>query len=219
MRTAFHGVMASACLILSPAIGGVARAQEKATPVKSQVVSETAPDTFKAKFRTNKGDFVIQVDRSWAPIGADRFYTLVKKGYFDGNRFFRVLTGFIVQWGIHGSPVIDEVWSGAPIADDPVKQSNARGTITYAKPNVPNRRTTQVFINLADNSRLDSTGFAPFGKVIEGIEVVEQLYAGYGEGPPNGNGPYQQRVQEEGNAYLLEFFPKLDYIETATVLP
>jgi len=217
MRTAFHGIV-SACLIF--ALGGVAaEAQDKGSPVKSQVVSETAPDTFKAKFKTSKGEFVIQVERSWAPIGADRFYTLVKKGFFDGNRFFRVLTGFIVQWGINGNPLIAEVWREAPIQDDPAKQSNARGTVTFAKPNVPNRRTTQVFINLADNTNLDPMGFAPFGKVIEGMEVVEQLYAGYGEGPPQGNGPYQQRLQEEGNAYLQEFFPKLDHIETATVLP
>jgi peptidyl-prolyl cis-trans isomerase A (cyclophilin A) len=202
-----------------PTLGGVAEAQDKAPAPKSQVVSETAPDSFKVKFHTSKGDFVVQVDRAWAPVGADRFYTLVKKKFFDGNRFFRVLTGFIVQWGINGNPLIAEVWSEAPIQDDPVKQSNVRGTITYAKPNAPNRRTTQVFINLGDNARLDSMGFAAFGKVIEGMDVVDQLYAGYGEGPPNGNGPYQQRIQEEGNVYLNEFFPKLDYIETATILP
>lgn len=179
-------------------------------------LNEKAPAVYKAKFDTSKGPFVIEVNRDWAPRGADRFYNLVKNGFFDNARFFRVIEGFMVQFGINGDPNIAAVWRDADIKDDPVKQSNARGTITFATAG-PNTRTTQVFINFADNAPLDGQGFAPFGKVVSGMEVVDSLYGGYGEGAPNGNGPDQGRLQQQGNAYLEQDFPKLDFIKTATI--
>jgi peptidyl-prolyl cis-trans isomerase A (cyclophilin A) len=175
-----------------------------------------APAVYQAKFDTSKGPFVIEVHRDWAPQGADRFYNLVKNGFFDNARFFRVIEGFMVQFGINGDPKIAAVWRDADIKDDPVKQSNERGTITFATAG-PNTRTTQVFINFADNAPLDGQGFSPFGKVVSGMEVVDSLYGGYGEGAPNGNGPDQGRIQSQGNAYLEQDFPKLDFIKTATI--
>jgi peptidyl-prolyl cis-trans isomerase A (cyclophilin A) len=175
-----------------------------------------APAVYQAKFDTSKGTFVIEVHRDWAPIGADRFYNLVKNGFYDNARFFRVIEGFMVQFGINGDPKVAAAWRDADIKDDAVKQSNARGTITFATAG-PNTRTTQVFINFADNAPLDGQGFAPFGKVVSGMEVVDSLYAGYGEGAPNGNGPDQGRVQGQGNAYLEQDFPKLDFIKAATI--
>jgi peptidyl-prolyl cis-trans isomerase A (cyclophilin A) len=179
-------------------------------------LTETAPDTYRAKFETSKGDFVIEVTREWAPIGADRFYNLVKSGYYDDTRFFRVLSGFVVQWGMHGDPAIGAAWRNASIQDEPVKQGNEKGYVTFAKGG-PNSRTTQVFINLANNGRLDGMGFPAFGKVVEGMDVVEKLYAGYGEGAPRGRGPSQGQIAQQGNAYLEAQFPKLDYIKKATV--
>ena len=175
-----------------------------------------APAVYQAKFDTSKGPFVIEVHRDWAPQGADRFYNLVKNGFFDNARFVRVIEGFMVQFGINGNPKIAAVWRDADIKDDPVKQSNERGTITFATAG-PNTRTTQVFINFADNAPLDGQGFSPFGKVVSGMEVVDSLYGGYGEGAPNGNGPDQGRIQSQGNAYLEQDFPKLDFIKTATI--
>ena len=175
-----------------------------------------APDTYKVRFDTGKGAFVLEVNRSWAPLGADRFYALVKSGFYDGARFFRVLPGFVVQFGIAADPAVSAKWRNANLQDDPVTQSNRRGTITFATGG-PNTRTTQVFINLADNARLDSSGFAPFGVVTQGMDVVEQLYSGYGEGAPNGSGPAQPQAEAEGNAYFEREFPKLDYIRKATV--
>jgi peptidyl-prolyl cis-trans isomerase A (cyclophilin A) len=174
-----------------------------------------APAVYQAKFDTSKGPFVVEVHRDWAPRGADRFYNLVKNGFFDNARFFRVIEGFMVQFGINGDPNIAAVWRDADIKDDPVKHSNERGTITFATAG-PNTRTTQVFINFGDNAGLDGQGFSPFGKVVSGMEVVDSLYGGYGEGAPNGNGPDQGRVQSQGNAYL-EQFPKLDFIKSATI--
>src|SRR5271169_299884 len=179
---------------------------------------EQAPAIYKVKFDTSKGPFVVEVHRDWAPRGADRFYNLVKNGFFDNGRFFRVVSGFMVQFGINADPAISAQWRGARINDDPVKQSNARGLITFATSG-PNTRTTQVFINFADNSSLDRQGFAPFGQVISGMNVVDALYSGYGEGAPSGGGPDQSRVQREGNAYLTTAFPKLDYIKSATIAP
>jgi peptidyl-prolyl cis-trans isomerase A (cyclophilin A) len=175
-----------------------------------------APAVYQAKFDTSKGPFVVEVHRDWAPRGADRFYNLVKNGFFDNARFFRVIEGFMVQFGINGDPNIAGVWRDADIKDDPVKQSNERGTITFATAG-PNTRTTQVFINFGDNAGLDGQGFSPFGKVVSGMEVVDSLYGGYGEGAPNGNGPDQGRLQSQGNAYLEQDFPKLDFIKTATI--
>jgi len=197
-----------------------------ATPVLAQnaklanpaALTETAPAAYKAKFDTSKGSFVIQVTRAWAPAGADRFYNLVKNGYFDDGRFFRVIPGFMVQFGLNADPALNAKWRVARIQDDRVSQSNTRGMVTFATSG-PNARTTQVFINFDDNSRLDGMGFAPFGKVVSGMDVVDKLYSGYGEGAPNGRGPDQNRIQTEGNAYLTQSFPRLDHVTKATIIP
>jgi len=194
-----------------------------ATPLIAQgnlgnpaALTEQAPATYKARFDTSKGVFVIDVRREWAPVGADRFYNLVKNGFYDENRFFRVISGFMVQFGINGNPQVSTPWRNAQIKDDPVKQSNKRGFITFATSG-PNSRTTQVFINFGDNSRLDGMGFASFGQVSSGMNVVDQLYADYGEGAPQGRGPNQGRIQGEGNAYLTRDFPNLDFVRKATI--
>ncbi len=176
----------------------------------------TAPATFEGALQDLAGRLCHQVNREWAPNGADRFYNLVKNGFFDGTRFFRVISGFMVQWGIHGDPAISQAWSSANIPDDPPQQSNTRGMVSFATAG-PDTRTTQLFINFADNSRLDGMGFAPFGKVVQGMEVVDKLYAGYGEGAPDGRGPDQGRLQEQGNAYLSADFPLMDSINTAVI--
>ncbi len=177
-----------------------------------------APPDYKVKFDTSKGPFVVEVHRDWAPLGADRFYNLVKNGFFNNARFFRVISGFMVQFGLNADPKVSAVWRDAAINDDPVKQSNTPGMITFATRG-PNTRTTQLFINYGNNARLDGMGFAPFGQVVSGMNVVEALYSGYGEGAPRGAGPEQGRIQSEGNAYLIKDFPKLDYIKTATIVP
>jgi peptidyl-prolyl cis-trans isomerase A (cyclophilin A) len=195
-----------------------------AAPAVSQVLlnpaglTEQAPPTYKVNFDTSKGTFVIEVHRDWAPNGADRFYNLVKNGFYDDARFFRVISGFMVQFGVNGDPKVSAPWRQARIKDDPVTQTNARGMITFATAG-PNTRTTQVFINFGDNGMLDRQGFAPFGKVVSGMNVVDALYAGYGEGAPSGRGPEQGRIQQEGNAYLTKDFPQLDYIKKATIQP
>jgi peptidyl-prolyl cis-trans isomerase A (cyclophilin A) len=171
-----------------------------------------APALFRALFRTTKGDFVIEVHRDWAPNGADRFYNLVKLGFFDDTRFFRAIDGFMVQFGIHGDPTVSRKWRGANIHDDAVTQSNKRGFVTFAQTSAADSRSTQVFVNSTDNVRLDQSRFAPFGQVIEGMNVVDSLYHGYGEGSPGGSGPDQSRIQENGNSYLDQDFPKLDRI-------
>jgi peptidyl-prolyl cis-trans isomerase A (cyclophilin A) len=181
-------------------------------------LTEKAPATYKVKFDTSKGTFVVEVHRDWAPNGADRFYNLVKNGFYNDARFFRVISGFMVQFGINGDPKLSQVWRDANIKDDPVKASNKRGNITFATAG-PDTRTTQVFINFGNNAGLDDQGFAPFGQVISGMEVVDALYAEYGEGAPRGDGPDQGLVQSQGNAYLTKDFPKLDYIKTATIEP
>ena len=189
---------------------------EKPSLLKVESFKEPAPAMYRAKFTTTKGDFVVEVKKEWAPQGADRFYNLVKSGYFSDTRFFRVIKGFMVQWGIHGQGEVNAVWRNANIHDDPVKQSNKRGFITFATAG-PNTRTTQVFINYNDNIQLDGMGFAPFGKVTSGMEVVDGLFGGYGEGAPQGHGPNQGRMQTEGNAYLARDFPNLDYILEAKI--
>jgi peptidyl-prolyl cis-trans isomerase A (cyclophilin A) len=183
-------------------------------------LKEMAPATYKVDFDTSVGMVVIEVRREWAPNGADRFYNLVKNGYFDDVRFFRVVPNFMVQFGISGDPALNSVWREARMPRDPVKQSNTRGFLTFAMqggPSGPDTRTTQVFINFGDNSPLDAQGFAPFGRVIKGMDVVDKIYSGYGEGAPSGKGPDQSRVQSQGNAYLSKDFPKLDYIKKATI--
>jgi peptidyl-prolyl cis-trans isomerase A (cyclophilin A) len=186
---------------------------------KPKTLSLKAPEVFRAKFATSKGDFVIEVHRDWAPFGADRFYNLVKAGYFDETRFFRVISGFMAQIGIHGKPEINAVWRDQQIQDDPVVKSNLRGFVTFAKTGAPNSRTTQFFLNLVDNANLDSMGFAPFGQVTSGLSVVDALYSGYGEGAPRGQGPLQNRIQDEGNTYLMRDFPQLDFVKQATIIP
>ncbi|MGE5325513.1 MAG: peptidylprolyl isomerase, partial [Deltaproteobacteria bacterium] len=175
-----------------------------------------APEVYRVKFLTSKGEFVVEVMRAWAPLGADRFYNLVKNGFYTNCSFFRVLPGFVTQFGINAKPTIAEAWAQAKIKDDPVSQSNLRGTLTFATGG-PDTRTTQVFINLVDNMRLDQMGFAPFGKVIKGMDVVEKFYSGYGEGAPQGNGPDQGRITNEGKPYLDKYFPKLDSIKQAVL--
>lgn len=182
-------------------------------------LTEKAPDTFKARFDTTKGTFTIEVTRSLSPNGADRFYNLVKSGYFKDVAFFRVIPGFMAQFGINGDPKVAAAWSDANIPDDPVKGSNSRGTLTFAKSNMPNSRSTQLFINFGDNSRLDGSGFSPFGKVTEGMDVVDKINGQYGDGPPWGSGPNQDFIQHQGNAYLKKSYPNLDYIKSATIVP
>jgi peptidyl-prolyl cis-trans isomerase A (cyclophilin A) len=172
---------------------------------------------FHARFETSKGPFVIEVTRNWAPRGADRFHQLVESGFFDNTRFFRVVTSFMVQFGVHGDPEVNEAWESLTIPDDPVVQSNRRGYVSFAMAG-PATRTTQVFINLIDNTRLDEMGFAPFGRVIEGMAVVDSLHADYGDGPPSGFGPDQMRIMREGNAYLEREFPRLDFVRTARLV-
>lgn len=175
---------------------------------------QTAPATFHVKFHTSKGDFIVLVQRDWAPRGADRFYNLVVNGYYDQVRFFRVVDNFVAQFGLHGDPRVNAAWRTQTIPDDPVVKSNTRGTITFATAG-PNTRTTQLFINYSDNNQLDTMGFAPFGIVVQGMDVVDAFYSGYGEGAPRGRGPDQQRIHAQGNAYLNAKFPELDYIITA----
>jgi peptidyl-prolyl cis-trans isomerase A (cyclophilin A) len=185
--------------------------------LKPSSLDARAPANFKAKFTTTKGDFVVEVTRAWAPLGADRFYNLVKNHFYDGAAFFRVLPGFVAQFGLSAKPEISRVWASATFKDDPVTQSNLEGFLTFATAG-PNTRTTQLFINLADNRNLDGMGFAPFGKVVEGMDVVQKFYSGYGEGAPGGNGPNQSRIASEGKAYLDKSFPLLDSIKTAVVV-
>ena len=175
-----------------------------------------APDSYRVRFATTKGDFVIAVHRAWAPRGADRFYNLVRSGFYDGVRFFRVLPGFMAQVGIHGDTAVTAAWRERVIPDDQVRRTNGPGMVTFATAG-PGTRTTQIFINYADNSRLDGMGFAPFGQVVEGADVVGKLYGGYGEGAPQGRGPDQYRMNIEGEKYLARQFPKLDKVNKATV--
>jgi peptidyl-prolyl cis-trans isomerase A (cyclophilin A) len=214
--TKLRFLLALALAPLSIAIAGPVLAQS-ANLANPAALNEQAPATYKAQFDTSKGSFVLEVNRAWAPHGADRFYNLVKNGFYDNVRFFRVLTGFMAQFGINGSPAVSAKWRGANIPDDPVKQSNTRGMITFATSG-PNSRTTQVFINFGNNAQLDRSGFAPFGHVVSGMNVVDKFYAGYGEGAPSGAGPDQGQTQAQGNAYLTKAFPKLDYVKKATIV-
>jgi peptidyl-prolyl cis-trans isomerase A (cyclophilin A) len=172
-----------------------------------------APEVFKAQFTTTKGDFVIEVHRAWAPLGADRFYNLVKNGFFTNAAFFRVIPGFMVQFGLNANPAVSKAWDNANLKDDPVTQSNKRGMVTFAKTSLPNSRSTQLYINYGDNAALDPQGFAPFGTVTEGMDVVDMIYSGYRERPDQG------RITEEGDAYLVKNFPMIDKIKTAKILP
>jgi peptidyl-prolyl cis-trans isomerase A (cyclophilin A) len=198
-----------AALLAAPALA-------QSPPANPAVLNEQAPAAYKVKFDTSKGPFVVEVTRAWAPKGADRFYNLVKSGFYDNVRFFRVISGFMVQFGINGDPGVMARWRTAQIGDDPVTQSNKRGTITFAMAG-PNTRTSQVFINFADNANLDGKGFAPFGRIVSGMNVVDAFNAEYGEGAPRGRGPDQSRLQSEGNTYLMKDFPRMDYVKKATI--
>jgi peptidyl-prolyl cis-trans isomerase A (cyclophilin A) len=206
-------ILLAAALVLGTVSSAAAQATGRAALMNPANLKETAPAKYKVRFETTIGNFVVEVDRSWAPIGADRFYNLVKNGYYDEGRFFRVVPNFMVQFGINGDPAIQRNWENARMNDDPVKQRNQRGYVTFAKCGAPNCRSTQVFINFKDNSFLDPQGFAPIGRVTSGMEVVDKISSQYGERPDQG------RIQKEGNAYLNKEFPKLDYIKKATIEP
>lgn len=206
---------ATACLVLT----GCSSPDEskKAPSPAASAKKERAPDIFHVKLDTSKGLVDIEVHRDWAPIGADHFFELVKNGFYDGDRFFRVVRRFAVQFGINGDPQTNALWSTGMLPDDPVKEKNGKGTLTYAQRG-PNARTTQLFFNLSDNRKtLDHAGFAPIGKVVEGMDVVEGLYGFYGDMPPSGQGPDPTRIQQQGNEYLQLHFPRLDFIKKATV--
>jgi len=202
----------------APRLAGVSAQQETAAGnvlLNPTTLNEKAPDTFRASFDTTAGTFVVEVHRAWAPHGADRFYNLVKSGFYDGNRFYRV-TPLMAVWGINGDPEVAKAWIGARIPDDPTHvRSNTKGTVAFFQ---ANKRTTQTFVNLADNSGVLDIQIVPFGEIVTGMDVAEKLYAGYGEEPPNGNGPDLNRFHEEGNAYLAREFPKLDYIKRASIV-
>ena len=209
LLAALSGIAVASAVVLAQAPAAVDKARLK----NPAALNEQAPAMYKAAFDTSKGKFVISVHREWAPLGADRFYNLVKNGYYTDVRFFRVLDGFMAQFGMNGDPGIQAAWGQANFKDDPVKQSNKRGYVTFAKSSLPNSRSVQVFINFVDNTGLDAQGFAPFGQVTEGMDIVDKLYSGYGRD----NVPDQGRITAEGNAYLMKTYPKLDFIKTATI--
>jgi peptidyl-prolyl cis-trans isomerase A (cyclophilin A) len=188
-----------------PDLAKVAKLRTPAAP------TDQAPETYTVNFDTSKGPIVVQVHRDWAPLAADRFYNLVKNGFYDDVRFFRVIPSFMVQFGMNGNPAVSKAWSTVPMKDEPTKQSNKRGFITFARTGAPDSRGTQVFINYGDNSRLDKQGFAPFGEVTKGMDIAEKINSSYGEKPDQG------QITAAGNAYLTKEFPKLDYIKTATI--
>jgi peptidyl-prolyl cis-trans isomerase A (cyclophilin A) len=173
------------------------------------------PEVFRVKFETSQGDFTVEATRAWAPHGVDRFHELLRMRYFDQGRFFRVVPGFVAQFGVHRDFKVHDVWREFFIVDDPPKQKNGRGTLAYAKSG-PNTRATEIFINLADNTALDEENFVPFAKVVDGMDVVDRFYAGYGEMRPAGKNIDPSRVEGEANEYLVQRFPRLDYIKKAT---
>ncbi|MEC8931200.1 MAG: peptidylprolyl isomerase [Candidatus Latescibacterota bacterium] len=208
---------AMGCLLLLASCGGGPEGGGDASVNKAvlmdpqgEEMTKQAPDTYRVRFETSAGDIQIEVERSFSPHGADRFYNLVANGFYDECRFFRIVPNFIVQWGMSPDPEVTAVWQGATIPDDPVQISNDRGTITFAKTNSPNSRTTQLFINLVDNARLDGMGFAPFGRIVSGMDVVDALNPEYGE-------IGQGNIAARGNAFLIEKYPNLDYIKSATI--
>ncbi|MDH3729147.1 MAG: peptidylprolyl isomerase [Myxococcales bacterium] len=231
MRTAELPIMAGVLVFLLFPLGGCSKNEKTNTPNPSEETAPTskveeapevtdkkpgqAPDQYAVELDTTKGAIVIQVHRDWSPHGADRFYELVQNGYYDDVAFFRVIGGFMAQVGISGDPALNAKWRENRIPDDPVKGSNTRGTVSFATSG-PNSRTTQFFINFVDNSRLDGMGFSPFGKVKD-MTMVDALYAGYGEGAPQGRGPSQALLQSQGNTYLKDKFPNLDYIKSAKI--
>jgi peptidyl-prolyl cis-trans isomerase A (cyclophilin A) len=200
----------------APAKSTTAPSYDKAL-LNPAALTAKAPDEFGVRFSTTAGDFTVKVTRAWAPNGADHFYNLIKHHFYDGCAFFRVIPGFMAQFGLSPYPDVTKAQEPATIKDDPVKESNKRGFVTYAQTGAPNSRNTQLFINYGDNSRLDKDRFAPFGEVTEGMDVVDKLYGGYGEGAPGGRGPSQDLIGSQGRAYLEKSFPKLDTIKTVTI--
>ena len=212
-------VLGAACQSDSGGRGGAATASAALTKPDKNAIATPAPDSFKVAVETSKGNFTIVAHRDWAPNGVDRFYHLVQLGFFDDARFFRVLSGFMAQFGMNGDPRVTAAWEPLTLQDDPVKQKNTRGMVTFAAGGSPNTRSTQLFVNYGDNTNLDAMGFAPIGQVVDGMAVVDSLYSSYGEGAPDGAGPSQDRIASNGNAYLTQNFPKLDYIKTARIVP
>jgi peptidyl-prolyl cis-trans isomerase A (cyclophilin A) len=210
----FVGVLAATAVVATAQVD----LQKIAQLRNPAALKEQAPATFRANFDTSAGSFVIEVHREWAPIGADRFYNLVKNGFFDDVRFYRVIPGFMAQFGIHGNPTISAAWRKAVLKDEPAKQSNRRGFVTYANAGA-NTRSTILFINYRDNAYLDKMpGFAPFGQVVSGMEAADKIHSGYGESQDGGGkGPRQSLLEQQGNAYLTKEFPRLDYIKAATI--
>lgn len=210
-RRQFCGTIATTA-VLSSAIAPTRADDKDPKPPKP----DSVPEKFQVKFETSKGDVLIAVERAWSPNGAARFYDAVKAGFYDECRFFRVVPGFVVQWGINGDPKVQAKWRDAEFKDDKVpageRASNTRGFVTFAKSGKPNSRTTQLFINYGDNARLDDLGFSPFGKVVEGMDVVDKINSKYRERPDQG------AIQQKGNAYLKEEFPDLDFIKKATIV-
>ncbi len=205
-------------LVLAAAafLGSCTSAPEKKAEKKPELPA-TAPDVFRVLFVTSKGEFTVEVRKAWSPFGAERFYELVRKKYFEEARFYRVMPKFVAQFGIHRDPEVSKLWRQLKIVDDPQKENNERGTVAFARDGV-NTRTTQIFLNLADNrAKLDGKGFVPFGKVVEGMDVCEQLYGGYGEIAPRGPGPDAAKAEAQGNEYLVPHYPKLDFIKRVTL--
>ena len=208
------GILVAAAAVV--AVGAQARQSapvDRAARLRNPAaLKEKAPDTYNAKFDTSAGVFLVEVHRDWAPLGADRFYNLVKNGFYDDVRFFRVVPNFMVQFGMNGTPSVQAIWQSQNLKDDPVKESNKKGYVTFANAG-PNSRSTQVFINYKDNAGLDSQNFAPFGTVVEGMDVAEKINAQYREQPNQG------AIRNQGNVYLKQEFPKLDYVKKATIEP
>lgn len=202
---------AALVLVCAAAIALPAQTSKLADPAQ---LTATAPDVFRARFDTSKGAFAIEVHREWAPLGADRFFNLVRNGFYDGTRFFRVRPGFMAQFGLNGDPNIQVAWQRASLRDEPAMKSNTRGYVSFTKENLPNTRFTQIFITFGDNSYLDEQSFAPFGQVVTGMEVVDKLFS-----PARENEPDQRRILREGNAYLQKEFPQLDFVKKAMLVP
>ncbi len=208
-------IRCAALLFLLP-LGACMKTPPLVAPDLVRASATVGPDSFVVHVRVSKGEFDIKVHRDWAPLGADRIYYLTRAHYYDGVRFFRAVDNFVAQFGINGDPAVNAAWKASAFPDDSVRRSNVRGTVSFATDG-PNTRTVQLFINYKDNARLDPQGFAVFGQVVTGMSVVDSLYKGYGEGAPRGKGPDQDRIEQEGNAYLNKDFPLLDYIITARV--
>ena len=213
----------AAALLQSIACGGGdaedSAPQRVANPLlRPKQFVETAPAVFRVRLETSAGDLVMELHRDWAPLGADRFYNLVRAGFYDDTRIYRVLDGFMAQFGLNGDPYVNVAWKSQFIVDDPVLQTNTRGRVTFAKGG-RHTRTTEIFVNYKDNRPLDEDGFAPIGEVIEGMEAVDAFYSAYGDGPPRGEGPYQAMAQARGNEYLDAEYPELTRIQRAVILP